>query len=645
MKQGPLLQVKAAPTHAPAPERPRVPSSGPRAGHPLAQLGRTVGNQGVLRLLRSGPVLQSKLQINEPGDAYEQEADRLADQITRGPSPPMVQRRCADCAEGKPCPSCAEDEQEPLRRTAIPGSGSPADVTAVVGEALQSPGRPLDPAVRDAMERRFGIDFGHVRIHEGERAAASARSVNAVAYTVGRDIVFDDGRYAPGTVDGVRLLAHELTHVVQQGHAVSVARRFAGGETPAGQGPNTDAAAPVSDEPQLRAEVTLIPTSKSLQRACPTTPTGIGRTPSTELCTRLGPALVVGDILLFCQDSNELETGQKEYLASLIAQARTATRVEIHGNASTEGPAGDYNFNLACKRAAQIGREFRGAGISTPIALFTHGPTSAYGPLAANRNAVIMLTQPPKESPTPPHTGAPCEDARPPILKVEGDTVVVINAQGFPEKISMNAFGSSQWEPGNPGNPAVTKANECYRTTRLQILTQAGRRPTATFESCNDDQKRILTSSFRLAGSSVDTALEKLRLAKEGAEAGLVQVERHFKARDPKDIQVIIDNFARVKAELGNVAEFYCGGIFCRLKHDLAWTMSLGALGQGINVCPDFFGLTLLERALTVVHESCHHAFGASDDAYYADSLALPRDKAMRNAENYGNFALGKFNP
>jgi|GEM_PF-7042190 len=88
-----------------------------------------------------------------------------------------------------------------------------------VDRALASPARSLDPATRAAMEPRFGHDFSRVRIHTGGQADASARALDANAYTVGRHIVFGRGRYSPHSTEGRRLLAHELTHVVQQGFA------------------------------------------------------------------------------------------------------------------------------------------------------------------------------------------------------------------------------------------------------------------------------------------------------------------------------------------------------------------------------------------------------------------------------------------
>jgi len=84
----------------------------------------------------------------------------------------------------------------------------------------------------------------------------------------------------------------------------------------------------------------------------------------------------------------------------VIAEAKQSRRIEVHGNASVEGPAGDYNFNLACKRAVAVADQFRSAGVSAPITLFTHGPTSAYGDTPANRNVVVLLTAPATEQAT-----------------------------------------------------------------------------------------------------------------------------------------------------------------------------------------------------------------------------------------------------
>ncbi len=99
------------------------------------------------------------------------------------------------------------------------------DAPPIVHDVLHSPGQPLNAGTRAFMEPRFGLDLNHVRVHTDAKAAESARAVNALAYTVGRDVVFSAGQYAPETESGRRLLAHELTHVVQQQRTPAAAQR------------------------------------------------------------------------------------------------------------------------------------------------------------------------------------------------------------------------------------------------------------------------------------------------------------------------------------------------------------------------------------------------------------------------------------
>ncbi|MCC2641072.1 MAG: hypothetical protein K0S45_1485 [Nitrospira sp.] len=151
-----------------------------------------------------GNPLQRKLAINEPGDVYEQEADRVADQVMR-------------TGESRGVADVERTPQPPVQRPVNgPSGGAAGTAPSIVQDVLASSGQPLDAATRDFFEPRFGHDFGNVRVHADHAAAESARSVNALAYTVGSDVVFVGGRYAPATENGRRLLAHELVHVLQQ---------------------------------------------------------------------------------------------------------------------------------------------------------------------------------------------------------------------------------------------------------------------------------------------------------------------------------------------------------------------------------------------------------------------------------------------
>ncbi len=157
--------------------------------------------------------IQAKLAIGQAGDEYEREADRIADQVMATAVQPGVR-----------------DAPSPVQRQwgRAPGQMEMSQAPASVDHVLASPGRPLEPAVRAFMEPRFGYDFSQVRVHTGAAAEQSAWEVNATAYTMGHNVVFGADRFAPGTHEGARLIAHELTPVIQQQAAMPVETRGPG---------------------------------------------------------------------------------------------------------------------------------------------------------------------------------------------------------------------------------------------------------------------------------------------------------------------------------------------------------------------------------------------------------------------------------
>lgn len=165
--------------------------------------------------------IQPKLKLGTPGDQYEQEADARAEQVMRMPEP-RVQRTCA-C--GGHCPEC--QSRHPIQRIKNSATDSEPQpyASAIVDNALRAPGQPLSSATRAYFEPRFGHDFSAVRVHTGELANASAHSINALAYTANNRIVFADNMYQPETHNGHRLLAHELTHVIQQERTARTVQR------------------------------------------------------------------------------------------------------------------------------------------------------------------------------------------------------------------------------------------------------------------------------------------------------------------------------------------------------------------------------------------------------------------------------------
>ena len=160
---------------------------------------QTAAGEECLECKRKKNSLQRKLTIGASNDPLEREADRIAEQVLA---------TSANSVDSAATPRIQRYTGQPLEQSEkIPDS---------VDRVLGGSGRPLDTTVRKDMESRFNQDFSQVRVHLDGVAEQSARDVNAHAYTAGRNIVFGAGQFEPGTHEGRRLLAHELTHVVQQ---------------------------------------------------------------------------------------------------------------------------------------------------------------------------------------------------------------------------------------------------------------------------------------------------------------------------------------------------------------------------------------------------------------------------------------------
>jgi Domain of unknown function (DUF4157) len=176
--------------------------------------------------------LQTKLAVNQPGDRFEREADRMAEFVVNGGREgPVLSTHSLGVLQREepktpPRPDNYDEairrEEETVQRKAL-SDREISSAPPIVDDVLQSSGEPLEADTRRFFEKGFGYDFGAVRVHRDARAAESARAVHGEAYTVGRDVVFGAGQYAPATAVGQRLMAHELAHVVQQGAAKPIA--------------------------------------------------------------------------------------------------------------------------------------------------------------------------------------------------------------------------------------------------------------------------------------------------------------------------------------------------------------------------------------------------------------------------------------
>ncbi len=237
--------MSATPARA---EKPKAPKPSAPAKPPQAPAG-------------GAPTLAFRLatRTGRADDPLEREADRVAERVVRADAPAVAPipvgraggavQRCA-CGGGG-CARCQEEERLASVQRREDGDASPAAVAPDPDSVLHpSGGSPLDAGTRSWFEPRLGRDLAAVRIHTGPRADESARSVRALAYTVGPSVVFREGYFRPGSAEGRTLLAHELAHVAQQGHAPPAA----------GAGP----AAPVGSAPARALQRLADPTAETL---------------------------------------------------------------------------------------------------------------------------------------------------------------------------------------------------------------------------------------------------------------------------------------------------------------------------------------------------------------------------------------------
>jgi|GEM_PF-5290414 len=182
------------------------------------------GHSGAIgQILRSGKI-QTKLSVSQPGDALEQEADRTADAIMRMPAGPAEGLSASAPLIQRACDTCEEKEDKVQTKSDGHDAPAPTETPASPIRGLEGGGQPLSEETRAFFEPRFGRDFGEVRVHTDGQADAHADALHAEAFAYRNHLAFADGNYQPDTEAGRRLLAHELTHVVQQGYDAPAGR-------------------------------------------------------------------------------------------------------------------------------------------------------------------------------------------------------------------------------------------------------------------------------------------------------------------------------------------------------------------------------------------------------------------------------------
>lgn len=194
------------------------------AAEPVGKYGFETEPESLKESLSSLSI-QCKLVVGSADDPMEEEADRMADTVMRMPDPmaagaDTIQRQVIPSFLQRKCAHCEQEEQQVQRKETEAGeTRASAGLEGYVNKLNQS-GNSFSGETRSFFENRMGYDFSGVRIHTDGNAQESAKSINALAYTVGNNIVFNASQYQPGTESGKRLIAHELTHVVQQNNKI-----------------------------------------------------------------------------------------------------------------------------------------------------------------------------------------------------------------------------------------------------------------------------------------------------------------------------------------------------------------------------------------------------------------------------------------
>ena len=350
----------------------RSHKSGPTAY--TNNLQRVAGNRAVAGFLRP-PIVQAKSNVSDPNDQYEREADRMADQVMRMAQP-------------------AASSSEIDAGVSVPHAG----------------GQPLSASARAFFEPRFGQDFSQVRIHTDSQASASARELNARAYTTGTHIVFAGGQLSPQTHEGRRLLAHELAHVVQQSGS--------------------------SGTPTVQRE--------EQEKSFP----GGGRVDDVRAGEHLLWNFEIGQHVLRAEHTAGLTKIATEIKGALTRDP--STLIDIEGQASFTGTRND---ELSAKRAESVKKALVGQGIAADrLNIIAVGSMKSFpGESQENfaRSRAVRVITPPHlllpvgPKPSPPQTGSCQVQASDMVL--DGATVEVTRPSGF---LRIHAGSGSGQPPG-----------------------------------------------------------------------------------------------------------------------------------------------------------------------------------------------------
>jgi hypothetical protein len=505
------------------------------------------------------------------------------------------------------------------------GPETPDGLPESVHEVLGSSGHPLDATTRSWMEPRFNYDFSGVRIHTDAHAARSAKEVNALAYTVGRDVVFGPGQYAPGTERGSRLLAHELTHVVQQTSSGASAQQTAKAVSDPSDAAEVEADA-MADRVMSGDTVNVTQAPNATLHALNDLETGL-------LAGGLALGAVGGTLLtLWLSGAFDAENYSAEELTAYLTVLATTRRIEDNRNSDNKARdvvrhwrAGAAGFNIdngfSVRGGSLTGIELKRLLIKEMLSGVTAGgDEEAILTILDNTSTqdLIQLLDP--------ALGLSVQDID---RKVDGE-----NHERFNQLLERRL-------PRTGPNAAPQRQGTGQTCTARQslMLDYARRRAVEEVQNAIDV----------LANNTADAAVQRALACRfPGANAaqitGIRGVYERTLAKLPRRIYHCAPEGG--EAEMGGLVVTDSTGasvrIDCLGEYARTYGSNVGTSAQTtideVFLCPEFFRQAPDGQVLTVIHESVHAA-GLLEDPNYTPPCGIPLSTALINPDSYAFLA------
>lgn len=593
----------------------------------------------------SDHAIHPKLEVSDPDDADEREADAAADRVMRmtGPGTPLPSISSSGPGIARACSACAKDDEDrpkvARKASALTGIPPAHEAAAEATAAVAGGGVQLGHAERAWFEPRFGRDLSDVRIHTGAQAQAAAAGIAARAYTYGRNIAFAAGQYRPETTEGRRLIAHELAHTLQQGSNPRTIARETDLEACMNQ---TDDILPPrvglvyamsreqeladklgADYAPLKALIKRRPEARSL------------------VCFHGVPGVLALAKTKTPQGILDLPAAQAVLNKQPVPQAPTATALP-----ATAPAAGAADFKVDREESSTAWRIMFGRDGST---LTTDDQVVIK--LAKTRNAAVDVV------------GYASADEAPAIAQTRAD-IVKSELEKAPDAITVSSATGNAAATASRPNFARARSAEIVLTGQKAVTKDCKAKdkkgnpinpPTQACKAMDPPTETAFKGALAIANDAMGKAIAAVTGAPSAENATLI--DRFFGNHDPPTLATLQTNLTKLSAHVTGLPKITnCGGecdISGCAQGTIAYNSDVDAASRMTICVPRFKDLgSDDDRARNLIHESAHGTSalggpaaptkGTIDVAYRHNRLftELKPEDRLRNSDSYALFAL-----